>query len=88
MKLTIFIIIAAIPIVLCLQGRIAESQSAPPIVTQGGETIETAIPITSIPFSDSGMTSGWRDDYNGPCGADSGSAPDVVYSYSPRKMKW
>ena len=49
---------------------------------QGGETIQDAHIIPSLPFSDTGNTVGYRDDYSGECG-NNGGAPDVVYGFSP-----
>jgi hypothetical protein len=39
--------------------------------------------IPSIPFSDTGTTVGFINDYDQPCPSTSTDAPDVVYSYSP-----
>jgi hypothetical protein len=52
-----------------------------PAITQGGDNINDAFPIPDIPFSDSGTTAGYTNDYAGNCGQDNG-APDVVYSYT------
>ncbi len=49
---------------------------------EGGETIETAVPIPSIPFMDTGNTSDNTDDNEAECPYDSNS-PAVVYSYVP-----
>ena len=51
-------------------------------VMQGGDTFGTATVILSVPYSDSGNTCGYNDDYTPPCGFAGG--PDVVYVYSPR----
>lgn len=53
-----------------------------PAVRQGGETAEDAFLISNIPYSDSGTTTGYTDDYEWPCpfGA---WAPDVVYCLVP-----
>jgi len=53
----------------------------------GGESIETAMPIPSMPYTDYGNTCGHSDDYDGPCGLPS-EAPDVVYSLSPAEEMW
>jgi len=50
---------------------------------QGGETIETATPILSMPYLDSGTTVGYLDDYSEISVGGVSTAPDVVYSYSP-----
>ncbi len=49
---------------------------------QGGDNINTAFVINSLPFSDTGTTTGYTNDYTGNCGTDTG-APDVVYSFTP-----
>lgn len=49
---------------------------------QGGETIETAVPIPSIPFMDTGNTSDNTNNYEVSCPYVS-TSPDVVYSYVP-----
>ncbi|MBC8365828.1 hypothetical protein H8E52_00310 [bacterium] len=51
---------------------------------EGGETIGTALPIWSIPFWDSGNTSDNVHDYDEVCPYSGSTAPDVVYSYTPR----
>ncbi|HEX9751685.1 MAG TPA: hypothetical protein VGB22_10450, partial [candidate division Zixibacteria bacterium] len=54
------------------------------IAQQGGDDIASATPIPSLPYSNTGTTSGFADDYNEICPFDPGSyAPDVVYSYTP-----
>lgn len=50
-------------------------------VHQGGDTIESATPIPSLPFADTGTTVGYANDYAGHCSW--GSGPDVVYRYAP-----
>jgi hypothetical protein len=50
---------------------------------QGGDTIEDAHVITSLPFIDNGTTVGWGDDYDETCPYPGNSSPDVVYSYTP-----
>ena len=50
---------------------------------QGGDTCATAFVIPSIPFSDTGTTAGYTDDYDEICPFDTPGAPDVVYSYTP-----
>lgn len=54
----------------------------PPAPTQPatpGDTIASAIPITALPYSDSGNSCAFGDDYAPTCGFAAG-APDVVYS--------
>jgi hypothetical protein len=48
-----------------------------------GDTIDSAIPIASLPFSDSGNTCQFADDYNAICPYTATGSPDVVYSYAP-----
>jgi hypothetical protein len=50
---------------------------------QGGDTIETAVPITGIPFNDTGTTTGYTDDYDEMCPYGGGISPDVVYQFTP-----
>ena len=61
-------------------------RAAPLGVRQGGDDCGSATVIGSIPFSDTGTTGGYADDYDA-SGVDacpsSATAPDVVYSYSP-----
>jgi hypothetical protein len=49
---------------------------------QGGDTGETAVVIDALPFTDTGTTVGYTDDYTPECAGES-SAPDVVYSFAP-----
>jgi len=48
----------------------------------GGDTVLDAFPITELPFSDSGNTCGYADDYDARCYTPSTSA-DVVYEFAP-----
>jgi uncharacterized protein YegL len=48
---------------------------------QGGEDCASATLISSLPYSDTGTTVGFANDYDGGC-VGSG-APDVVYAYTP-----
>ncbi len=50
---------------------------------QGGEDIATATAIPSLPFTDTGHTTGFVDDYDEACVGQVGGSPDVVYSYAP-----
>ena len=50
---------------------------------EGGETIETAVPITGIPFTDTGATCDNIHDYDEVCDYTGSLSPDVVYSYIP-----
>lgn len=50
---------------------------------QGGEDISTATVISSMPFTDTGTTTGMADDYQESCDGEQKALPDVVYSYTP-----
>lgn len=52
-----------------------------PMPEQGGDIFEEALEI-SLPYSGSGTTVGFEDDYDEPCPIWA-QAPDVVYSYTP-----
>lgn len=49
---------------------------------QGGDTFADAVPIT-VPYSGTGSTVGYNDDYDPMCPFDGNIAPDVVYSLMP-----
>ena len=49
---------------------------------QGGNNIGNATIINTLPYSNTGTTNGYSDNYNGNCGWDGGSR-DVVYRYNP-----
>ena len=50
---------------------------------EGGETIGTAFPIGSLPFTDSGNTCDNIDDYDEECPYTLSTSPDVVYTFTP-----
>ena len=50
---------------------------------RGGDTIEDASPILTLPYFDSGTTCGYTNDYDSICPYDGSTAPDVAYSYAP-----
>jgi hypothetical protein len=52
-------------------------------VALGSDTCATAIPIAGLPYSDTGNTCGYTDDYDEACPWIGVGAPDVVYSFSP-----
>jgi hypothetical protein len=52
-------------------------------VKQGGDTILSATVIPGLPYSDSGNTALFNDDYDEVCGGDTSNSPDVVYSFTP-----
>ncbi|HBC46282.1 MAG TPA: hypothetical protein DCZ43_04480, partial [candidate division Zixibacteria bacterium] len=53
-----------------------------PVELQAGEDISTAVAIPSLPVKLTGTTAGYLYDYDPSCGG-TGTAPDVVYSYTP-----
>jgi hypothetical protein len=59
---------------------------APPpdadVIRQGGDTIADAVPIT-VPFSGTGTTVGYTDDYDEMCPYGGSDSPDVVYTVAP-----
>lgn len=50
----------------------------------GGDTCESATPITALPFSDDGTTCGAADDYEYACPY-LAAVPDVVYQFTPTR---
>ncbi len=52
-----------------------------PGVRQGGDTFETAVAI-EFPFSGSGSTQGYNNDYDVSCPFFGSTAPDVVYAFT------
>ena len=56
--------------------------TVPLVVPVGGDTIEDAVVILELPFTDSGVTREFNDDYDVRCHSQSFS-PDVVYSLTP-----
>jgi hypothetical protein len=56
---------------------------APAVPKQGGDTIYNAYPIGSLPFTDTGTTAGYLDDYDEICPYDTPGSPDVVYCFTP-----
>lgn len=49
----------------------------------GADTCATATVVTALPYSDTGDTCGFGDDYDETCGYDAPGSPDVVYAYTP-----
>jgi len=88
-----------IAIALLLVTVVATAASSPPSPTappkhdpgivppegtlQGGDTIETAVVIPSIPYSTTGTTAGYNDDYDEACPYTGSTSPDVVYAWTP-----
>ena len=54
-----------------------------PAGRQGGDTVGEATNISSLPFSDTGTTIGYTDDYDEVCPYTDSTSPDVVYSFTP-----
>lgn len=50
---------------------------------QPGDNCAMALPIFNLPFDTTGNSCGFANDYDETCPYSGGSAPDVVYSYSP-----
>lgn len=50
---------------------------------QGGDTVADAVAIPTIPFSGSGTTVGYTNDYDAVCPYTGSTSPDVVYSIVP-----
>ncbi len=50
---------------------------------QGGDTCAEALAITSLPYADTGTTTGYVNDYDEVCPYTGSTAPDVVYVYTP-----
>ena len=55
---------------------------------QGGDTIEDAFEITSMPYISSGTTEGYTHDYDEVCPYGGSTAPDVVYKYTATADQW
>jgi len=56
---------------------------APAEPRQGGDTVFDATVIPDLPYTVSGNTIGYIDDYDEVCPYTGSTAPDVVYSYTP-----
>ena len=54
----------------------------PNVILQGGDTIGDATVIGSLPYSNTGTTAGYNNDYDEACPFPS-TSPDVVYSFTP-----
>ena len=55
----------------------------PNVILQGGDNINDATVISSLPYNTTGTTSGYSNDYDEVCPYSGSLSPDVVYSYSP-----
>ncbi len=63
--------------------RLLVSPNVPDQERQGGDTIANATVIPSLPYQDSGTTTGYTNDYEEICPYSGGVAPDVVYRFTP-----
>ena len=54
-----------------------------PAARQGGDTVGEATVIDELPYSDTGTTVGYTDDYDEVCPYTGSDSPDVVYSFTP-----
>mgnify|MGYP003572055568 CR=1 FL=1 len=54
-----------------------------PVARQGGDNIGDATVIPGIPYSDTGVTCGYLNDYDEVCPYGPHTSPDVVYAYTP-----
>jgi hypothetical protein len=50
---------------------------------QGGDTVFDATNIPGLPYSDTGNTCGYTNDYDETCPYTGSTSPDVVYSFTP-----
>lgn len=57
--------------------------TAPEECRQGGDTFAEAFVIESLPFTDTGTTVGYVNDYDEPCPYQGSTSPDVVYRFTP-----
>jgi hypothetical protein len=55
----------------------------PAEVKQGGDTVFDATVIQGLPYSDTGNTCGYTNDYDEVCPYTGSTSPDVVYSFTP-----
>jgi len=55
----------------------------PNVILQGGDTVNDATVIDALPYTTTGTTTGYTNDYDEVCPYDSSTSPDVVYSYTP-----
>lgn len=62
---------------------IYDPKDFPAPTDQGGETIALATVIAALPYSNTGTTSGYINDYDEVCPYSGSTSPDVVYAYTP-----
>lgn len=65
------------------KGPFSGRPNVPSATRQGGDDIGSATVIASLPYSNTGTTSGFNDDYDESCPYVAPGSPDVVYSYTP-----
>jgi len=53
------------------------------LILQGGDLCASATVIASLPYNNTGTTSGYADNYNEVCPYTPTGSPDVVYKYTP-----
>jgi len=63
--------------------NITPNKPNPSVILQGGDTVDDATVVGSLPYSNSGTTIGYTDDYDEVCPYTGSTSPDVVYSYTP-----
>ncbi|MEE9443265.1 MAG: thrombospondin type 3 repeat-containing protein [candidate division Zixibacteria bacterium] len=76
------------PVNLTSTGKEIKSPGAKAVgaleVTQGGDNIASAVVINSMPFTGTGTTAGYNDDYEESCNSEADQDfADVVYSFTP-----
>jgi len=59
------------------------STNVPVLGRQGGDSITDPVTVPSLPFTSTGTTSGFSDDYDEACPYEDSTSPDVVYAISP-----
>jgi len=67
----------------CITIRLSISPVEASTVRVGGDTIEAALEIPYLPYSDTGNTCGYGNDYDAVCPYSGSTAPDVVYKLDP-----
>jgi uncharacterized repeat protein (TIGR01451 family) len=64
-------------------GNVVPPAPDPNIILQGGDTCASATVVGGLPYTDSGTTVGYTDDYDEVCPYSGSLSPDVVYVYTP-----
>ncbi len=54
-----------------------------PVDRQGGDTLADAFVIPGLPFTDTGTTAGFTNDYDEACPYTGSTSPDVAYAFTP-----